>query len=231
MSLGKVIVNSMCGHFWNNYESDVVIGSLIVGTLGVSNNMCGLITSPTNSFEEGESTIVSQNLGNKNMRRSIKAFIVTLIYVSIVSFLGYTLMRFVFINQLIELFSSPDKDAAIYKSMVKEIFVWDSLSIIALGVTAAVLGLLYGYGQTRLSTILNLSRIGSRIVLLLIFHSAMPDLSPTFCAGISMGVSNTIILIISVVFLVIFLLRIKKKGYLGMHMDDPEPEVSELKLN
>lgn len=231
MSLGKVVVNSMCGHFWNDYTSDVVIGSLIVGTLGVSNNMCGLITSPTNSFEEGESTIVSQNLGNKNMKRSIKAFIVTLIYVSIVSFLGYFLMRFVFINQLIELFSSPDKDADIYKAMVKEIFVWDSLSIIALGITAAVLGLLYGYGQTRLSTILNLSRIGSRIVLLLIFHSAMPDLSPTFCAGISMGISNTIILLISVIFLVIFLIRIKKNGYLGMHMNDPEPEISELKFD
>ena len=91
--------------------------------------MCGLITSPTNSFEEGESTIVSQNLGNKNMKRSIKAFIVTLIYVSIVSFLGYFLMRFVFINQLIELFSSPDKDADIYKAMVKEIFVWDLFNV------------------------------------------------------------------------------------------------------
>jgi Na+-driven multidrug efflux pump len=230
MSLGKVIVNSMCGHFWNDYTSDVVIGSLIVGTLGVSNNMCGLITSPTNSFEEGESTIVSQNLGNGNMKRTIKAFIVTLIYVSIVSVLGYVLMRFVFINQLIELFSSPDKDAEIYKNMVKEIFVWDSLSIIALGITAAVLGLLYGYGQTRLSTILNLSRIGSRIIILLIFHSVAPDLSPTLCAGLSMGISNTVILIISITFLVIFLLRIKKKGYMGMHLSDPEPEIAELKF-
>lgn len=230
MSLGKVVVNSMCGHFWNTYESDVVIGSLIVGTLGVSNNMCGLITSPTNSFEEGESTIVSQNLGNKNMRRTIKAFIVTLIYVSIVSLVGYVLMRFVFINQLIELFSSPDKDAEIYKSMVKEIFVWDSLSIPALGITAAVLGLLYGYGQTKLSTILNLSRIGSRIIILLIFHSAAPDMSPTLCAGLSMGISNTIILIISISFLLIFLLKIKKKGYMGMHMSDPEPEISDLKF-
>jgi len=229
MSLGKVIVNSMCGHFWNSYESDVVIGSLIVGTLGVSNNMCGLITSPTNSFEEGESTIVSQNLGNKNMKRSIKAFVVTLIYVSIVSFLGYFLMRFVFINQLIELFSSPDENVEIYKNMVKEIFVWDSLSIPSLGITAAVLGLLYGYGQTRLSTILNLSRIGSRIIILLIFHSVAPDMSPTLCAGVSMGISNIIILLISTIFLIIFMIRIKKNGFNGMHLTDPEPEVSELK--
>ncbi len=230
MSLGKVIVNSMCGHFWNDYTSDVVIGSLIVGTLGVSNNICGLITSPTNSFEEGESTIVSQNLGNGNMKRAIKAFIITLIYVSIVSFLGYILMRFIFINQLIELFSSPDEDAEIYKSMVKQIFVWDSLSIPSLGIAAAVLGLLYGYGQTKLSTILNLSRIGSRIIILLICHYSAPDMSPTLCAGLSMGISNTVILLISVLFLVGFLLKIKKNGYMGMHFSDPEPDVSELKF-
>ena len=53
-------------------------------------------------------------------------------------------------------------------------------------------------------------------------------MSPTLCAGLSMGISNTIILIISVLFLVFFLLNIKRKGYLGMHMNDPEPEVSEL---
>ena len=229
MSLGKVVVNSMCGHFWNKYTSDMVIGSLIVGTLGVSNNMCGLITSPTNSFEEGESTIVSQNLGNKNMKRALKTFFITLLYVTIVSIVGYVLMRFIFINQLIELFSSSDANSDIYKNMVKEIFVWDSLSIPALGVAAAVLGLLYGYGQTKLSTILNLSRIGSRIVFLLIVHSIAPDMRPTLCAGLSMGISNTIILIVSIVFLVIFLLRVKKKGYNGMYFTDPEPEVSDLK--
>ncbi len=223
MSLGKVVVNAMCGAYWN-----VATDGLIVGTLGVSNNMCGLITSPTNSFEEGESTIVSQNLGNGNMKRAIKAFVVTIISVSAVSLIGYILMRFIFINQFVELFTSSDAKSDAYKEMVKEIFVYDSLSIPALGVTAGVLGLLYGFGQTKLSTILNLSRIGSRIIFLLIVHSINPDMSPTLCAGLSMGISNTIILIISVLFLVFFLLKIKRKGYLGMHMNDPEPEVSEL---
>ncbi len=223
MSLGKVVVNAMCGYYWN-----VVTDGLIVGTLGVSNNMCGLITSPTNSFEEGESTIVSQNLGNGNMKRAIKAFVVTIISVTGVSLIGYILMRFVFINQFVELFTSSDAKSEYYKEMVKEIFVYDSLSIIALGVTAGVLGLLYGFGQTKLSTILNLSRIGSRILFLFVVHSINPDMSPTLCAGLSMGISNTIILIVSLAFLAFFLLKVKKNGYLGMHMSDPEPEVSKL---
>ncbi|MCR5113249.1 MAG: hypothetical protein K6A63_04865 [Acholeplasmatales bacterium] len=226
MSLGKVIVNAMCGYYWN-----AVTDSLIVGTLGVSNNMCGLITSPTNSFEEGESTIVSQNLGNRNMKRAIKAFVYTIISVTIVSVIGYTLMRFVFINQLVELFTSADAKSEAYKQMVKDIFVWDSLSIPALGVTAGVLGLLYGFGQTKLSTVLNLSRIGSRIIILLIFHAVNPNMSATLCAGLSMGISNTIILLLSTTFLVIFLLRIKKNGYKGMYMSDPEPEMSVLKID
>lgn len=224
MSLGKVVVNGICGEYWN-----IVTDELIVGTLGVSNNMCGMITSPTNSFEEGESTIVSQNLGNKNIRRAIKSFVYTLISVTVVSMVGYILMRFVFIDQLVKLFSSSDAKSDAYIQMVKEIFVWDSLSIPALGVTAAVLGLLYGFGQTGLSTILNLSRIGSRIIFLITIHAINPELSPTFCAGLSMGISNTIILLVSILFLVIFLIRIKRKGFKGMQLSDPEPDVSELK--
>lgn len=226
MSLGKVTVNSICGDYWNG-----VTDGLIVGTLGVSNNICGMITSPTNTFEEGESTVVSQNLGNKNMRRAIRAFVYSLIGVTVVSMIGYILMRFVFIDQIVSLFTSSDDKSAEYVQMVKEIFVWDSLSIPALGVTAAVLGLLYGFGQTGLSTILNLSRIGSRIIFLVTIHSINPSLSPTLCAGLSMGISNTIILLVSILFLVIFLVRIKKKGYQGMHLTDPEPEVSELNFD
>ncbi len=223
MSLGNVIVNAICGGYWN-----AVTDGLIVGTLGVSNNICGMITSPTNSFEEGGSTIVSQNLGNRNMRRAIKSFVYSLVAVSVVSTIGYVLMRFVFIDQLVNLFASADDKSEIYIQYVKEIFVWDSLSIPALGVTAAVLGLLYGYGQTGLSTILNLSRIGSRIIFLVTIHSIAPDLSPTLCAGLSMGISNTVILLLSITFLIIFLVKIKKHGYKGMYLSDPEPEISEL---
>ena len=225
MSMGKVAVNGICGKYWNE-----VTDGLIVGTLGVSNNMSGLITSPTNSFEEGESSIVSQNLGNKNLKRAVRAFIKTLILATIISLLGYVLMRFVFINQLVELFTSADEKSELYKQMVKEIFVWDSLSIPALGINSAVLGLLYGFGKTGLSTVLNLSRIGSRIIFLISIHAINPSLNPTLCAGLSMGISNCVILFLSIVFLVIFLVGLKKKGYQGMYLSDPEPDVSELKF-
>ena len=233
MSLGKVVVNAMCGYYWN-----AVTDGLIVGSLGISNNLSGLITSPTNTFEEGESTIVSQNLGNKNMKRTLKAFFRTLIIVSIISITGWILLRFILCDYIVELFTIAKKNKAtdptdlekleLTKEMVKKIFVFDSLSIPSLGIAAAVLGLLYGYGQTILSTIFNFTRIGSRIVILFILHYTSLNDNPTLCAGLSMGISNIIILLTAVIFLIIFLLKIKKKGYKGMHFSDPEPEVSEL---
>lgn len=249
MSMGKVVVNGICGAYWNEGNVDPLMDGLIVGTLGVSNNMCGLITSPTNTFEEGESSIVSQNIGNKNLKRAVKTFSKTLLLSTIVSLIGYVLMRFVFVDMLTELFTltrqikinraglSPDEIAAelhqleVYKKMIREIFVWDSLSIPALGVNAAVLGLLYGFGKTSLSMILNLSRIGSRILILVLLHTINPSLAPTLCAGLSMGISNIIILILSFVFLFIFLIQLRKKGFKGMRLSDPEPEVSELVLD
>lgn len=226
MSMGKVAVNGICGYYWN-----ATTDGLIVGTLGVSNNMSGLITSPTNSFEEGESSIVSQNIGNRNIKRAVKTFYKTLLLSAIVSIVGYVLMRFILIDQLVELFTSADAKSDAYKQMVREIFVWDSLSIPTLGINAAVLGLLYGFGKTGLSTVLNLSRIGSRVIILVVLHTANPDLSPTLCAGLSMGISNTVIMLLSIVFLLIFLIQLKKRGFNGMHLSDPEPEVSSLMMD
>ncbi len=233
MNLGKVIVNAMCGFYWNDFKSDTVIGSLIVGTLGVSNNISGLITSPTNSFEEGESSIVSQNVGNRNLKRTLQIFKKTFLLATIVSVTGWVLMRFVFINPLTELFTLTNKtaDMEVFRNMIREIFVFDSLSIPALGIAAAVLGLLYGLGQTKLATLFNLSRIGSRIILLFVLHLTPLKDNPTLCAGLSMGISNIIILLMSLTVLLVYLAHIKKYGFQGMYFTDPEPEVSELKFD
>lgn len=90
MSLGKTTVNALCGSYYGEATN-----GLIVGALGVSNNLSGLVTNTTNVFEEGESTIVSQNIGNKNLDRTISAFIRTLAIVAIISLIGYICVRFI----------------------------------------------------------------------------------------------------------------------------------------
>lgn len=208
MNVGKYIVNLM-----SNIMYSSVTDGLIVGALSVSNNMCGLITSPTNAFEEGESTIVSQNIGNKNVDRTISTFIRTSIIVMTISIIGYILVRFVFLDNLVNLFVSTkitdpnelEKSQKLVK-YIKEVFVYDSLSIPTLGVTACVLGLLYGYGKTFLASILNFSRIGTRILSLLILYNTGIGYEAT---GIAMGISNSIIMILSIVCLIIFFSKFK----------------------
>jgi Na+-driven multidrug efflux pump len=86
ISLGKVAVNSICSTF---IEGD----SLLVGALGISNNLSGLVTNPTVALEDSESGIVSQNLGNKNMKRTFKVMLISLCYVTIWSTIGFLLVR------------------------------------------------------------------------------------------------------------------------------------------
>lgn len=214
MSLGKAVVNALCGLYY-----EAATEGLITGALGISNNLSGLVTNTTNVFEDGESTIVSQNIGNKNLKRTIKVFIRTLIVVAGISLIGFILVRFIFLDSLTSLFNSTGSDKM--SEYVKEIFVYDCISIPSLGLTCALLGLLYGYGKTFLSSILNFSRIGIRILSLVICHEAGLGYQ---AAGISMGISNVLIGVLALIFLTIFLISLYKKGYKGMKVSDEEPE-------
>lgn len=210
-SFGKVSVNAMCKDY----------GPLVVGALGVSNNLCGVATSPINSFEETTSTIVSQNLGNKNMKRAFGAFFRSFFISVALGVVGYILIRYVFQDQLIELYNQ-NKDAADtveFLKLIKEINKYDSLSIIALAINAAVLGVLYGFGQTKMTMVLNISRVFLfRIPILWYLKTFHQELGP-MAAGISMGISNICVALASISFLIFFVLKIKKYGYKGMYFE------------
>lgn len=211
--LGKFVMN--CGKFVVNLLSNIFYGEathgLIVGALAVSNNLSGLITSPANAFEEGEASIVSQNIGAKNYRRTVEVFTRTAIIVLTFSMIGFILVRFVFLDDLANLFASTRSDSAtealegqMLVQYIKEIYVYDCLSIPTLGVTSCVLGILYGYGKTFLSTVLNLSRIATRIITLTaLFYMGMNYTA----VGVAMGVSNIIIMTLSIIFFIIFMLK------------------------
>lgn len=220
ISLGKVGVNAMCK----------VYGSLTVGALGVSNNISGLITNPGNAFEDSESSIVSQNLGNGNMKRCLKTFFISCAMLFTWSLIGFLVVRVFFLDQIVGLFANTNPDYADqiieYQEMIKGIFYYDCLSIPALAIVAVVLGFLYGYGQTFLATINNLLRIATRIGTLW-FLQTFTDLGSE-SAGISMGISNISIAILSIIIFTIFMIKTKMKGYKGMRFSDPEPEMHEI---
>ena len=226
MNLGKTVVNALCGSFYGTATD-----GLITGALGVSNNLSGLVTSPVSVYEEGQSSIISQNIGNKNLKRTIKTFKTTCFIVLFFVVVGFILVRFVFLDQLTQLFSITKNKGTSDLSMtdlIKQIFVYDCLSIPALGISACTLGILYGYGKTFLSGILNGSRILIRILSLIILHAAGMNYQ---AAGVSMGISNLLIGLLSVLAFIIFYVDLKKKGYQGLKLSDPEPEKIEFCLD
>ncbi len=234
-SFGKVAVNSIFGEQYKNIllsqidtsnpvlvqEAEASAG-LVVGALAVSNNLNGIATSPINSFEEGESTIVSQNLGNRNLKRAVEAFFKTFIISTILGIVGWILIRFVFQSALIGLFKGDyanAKQAEEFMMYVKQIHRLDSLSIPSLAINSAALGVLYGFGKTKLTAFINIARAFIfRIPVLLICLFCFPELGVE-CAGVSMGISNICIALMSLICLVVFLIQIKKKGYDGMYLD------------
>ena len=127
------------------------------------------------------------------------------------SMIGFILVRFVFLDDLANLFAGVRLDdpkevekAALLVRYIKEVFVYDCLSIPTLAVTSSVLGILYGYGKTHLSTILNFSRIATRIITLTaLYYSGMNYTA----VGIAMGISNIIIMTLSVLFCIIFMVK------------------------
>lgn len=234
-SFGKVAVNSIFGsQYLEILKSQIDItdpialtaaeesAGLVVGALAVSNNLNGIATSPLNSFEEAESTIISQNLGNKNLKRGIECFVKGFIMSTILGIIGWVLIRFVFQGILIDQFSQNKNPAQVeeFKNYVRMIHNYDSWSIPALAINGAVMGVLYGFGKTKLAMFINIARaFVFRIPVLLILLFCFPQLGVE-CAGLSMGISNICIALMSIICLIIFLVSIKKKGYKGLYLTD-----------
>lgn len=202
-SFGKVSVNSMCKAY----------GPLVVGALGVSNNMNALATTPINSFEEGTSTIISQNLGAGNQKRALKTFNYSFFMASGLGIIGYILIRFLLQDNIIGLYNQNElaEGAAEFLALIKSIHRYDSLSILALAVNAAVLGVLYGYGKTKMTMVLNISRVFLfRIPILWYLQTFHKEIGAE-AAGISMGISNICIALASLTCLAIFLYKLKSE--------------------
>ncbi len=144
-AFGKTIVNSMC----------TVYGDLMVGAMGVSNNLGGITTNPQNGYQEGAASIISQNLGAGKHKRVLKAFYAALVINVIVGAVisGIEIWQIDFFAGLF------DSGSAKFHEMIKLVYRYEAFGAVPLGINAAVLALLYGLGKTKLTLILNFSRV------------------------------------------------------------------------
>ena len=174
-AVGKGIVHSM----------STVYGSWTVGALGISNNIGGITTNPQNGFQEGGSSIISQNLGAGRPKRALLAFRWVL-YIDMLIGLVIMTASLLCLNQLAGLFAG---DNAEFAEMIKQIYRFEAVGAIPLGVNAAVMALLYGFGKTRVTLVMNFCRVFLFRVPVLWALQQFTDLG-NVSAGIVMAVSN-----------------------------------------
>jgi len=196
-SFGKVIINSMSATY----------GVITVGALSVTNNISGMTTAPQNGFQEGGAAIISQNLGANKYDRAVSAFKVILIYNLIIGIIGF-FISMVYVHQIAALFAPTD---SLLQSMIVHIYRYEAFGAIALGIGVSVTALLYGYGMTRLTFVMNFCRLFVFRIPVLFVLQQYTTIGYQ-AVGIVMMVSNISVAVMSIVIGIYVIKRINREG-------------------
>ncbi len=183
-SLGKVLVNSM----------STVYGALTVGALGISNNIGGISTTPHNGFQDGCSAIISQNLGAGKPVRALEIFFWTAAIDVAISAVTMVL-NLVFLRQITWLFAQNDPA---FQDLIMSIYWFEAWGAVPLGINSAVVGMLYGFGKTNYTLLINFCRVFAFRVPVLWALQQFTSLG-SISVGIVMAVSNIGVGILSAV--------------------------------
>ncbi|MDO5416959.1 MAG: MATE family efflux transporter [Lachnospiraceae bacterium] len=195
-SMGKVVINSM----------STVYGTLTVGALGISNNIGGITTMPQNGFQEGCSAVISQNLGGGKPERAVSAFKWTLFINTVIGFVLMSL-SVIFLGPLSRFFAGDD---VVFAGMIAEIYRYEALAAIPLGVNAAVMGFLYGFGKTKITLVMNFCRVFVFRIPVLWALQQFTDIGNA-SAGIVMAVSNIASGVLAVIVVIIELRKVCRR--------------------
>jgi len=195
-AFGKTIVNSMC----------TVYGALMVGAMGVSNNLGAITTNPQNGYQQGSSAIISQNYGAGKYRRMLDAFyataVINMLLGALISGLELWQLRF-----LSGLFDSGSED---FRGMIALVYRYEALGAVPLGFNAAVMALLYGLGQTKLTLVLNFARVFVFRIPVFWFLQHCTDIGQA-SVGIVMMVSNISVTLAAGVTALVVIRRFKRE--------------------
>jgi len=174
-AFGKTIVNSMC----------TIYGPLMVGAMGVSNNLGGITTNPQNGYQQGSSAIISQNFGAGRFKRVLEAFYAT----AVINMLLGALISGLELWQLRLLSGFFDGGSEEFRSTIAAVYRFEALGAVPLGLNAAVMALLYGLGKTKLTLVLNVARVFVFRIPVFWFLQRFTQLGEK-SVGIVMAVSN-----------------------------------------
>lgn len=200
--LGKVVVNGMC----------TIYGDLMVGALGISNNISTMTMAPINGFQEAGIAIISQNRGAGNEHRAIKAFKTLLVMNLCAASIGFALTK-IFLPQISGIFDGGD---ATFNQLICLTYMYEAYGLVPLGINSAVMALLYGYGYTKLTLMINFSRVFILRVPVLWVLQQFTDLGEV-SIGVIMMFSNVATGLIAIIVAVVVLRQIKAKELVDIH--------------
>lgn len=200
-SFGKTVVNSMS----KNY------GSTTVGALGISNNINGIVTGVHNGFQDGGSSIISQNLGAGNTKRALGTFWRLMVINAAIGAVGWVLLN-VFLDPITWIFAnSTEGFNEEFQQLIMHVFRYEALGgCIPLGINGACMALLFGFGKTRLTLVCNFSRVFIFRIPVLWALQNLTDIGSE-SVGIVMAVSNILTALLSFGIAMLVIRKVKKE--------------------
>ncbi len=203
-SLGRVYVNSMCTNPDLAYHPDTV------GATAVSNQISGITLTPQNGFQEGGSSIISQNLGADKPKRVVSAF-KCMLMADILEGILVVMLSLVLLGPISLLAAANNVEFA---GMIAHIYRYEAIAIVPLGVYSAVLGLLYGLGKTKLTLCMNFCRVFVFRAPVLWFLQNFTESGRTDgpnTVGFCLAVSNTMCGVLATVIAIVVMRKFCKK--------------------
>lgn len=198
-SYGKAMVNRMSAGY----------GETTVGAAGISNNMSGLLTGLQLGFQDGSASLVSQNLGGAKYSRVIELYLKMTITELIIGVTG-VLIYFAAMYPISYLFAvAKGGYSAQFQTLIITIFRYELLGCICLSFAYSSSAFLLGFGQTRLTLLINFCRIFVFRVPVIYYFTHFTQTGPE-AVGYTMMISNTLTGLFALAISLLFLFKVKK---------------------
>jgi putative MATE family efflux protein len=203
-SMGKVLVNSMAALY----------GPLAVAAFGIAMKLGGGPGSISIIFEESETSIVSQNLGNKNLGRAMKTYVVSHFYALLIGGLALVLVNH-YLDLFLPLFTKSTDP--LFRQMIIDIYFWEKFSTLTSASIAVITGLFIGFKFTKISLFINIVRL---FVFRLPVLWVLQKVGVGYVAlGYVMFISNFLTMVVAFILLLFFYHKIKNYGYMDMQLE------------
>ncbi|MDR2822389.1 MAG: hypothetical protein LBV58_02420 [Acholeplasmatales bacterium] len=210
-SIGKVLINIIA----TSYGDDVLTAfGLAVRVPSIASSMAG-------TFEDTEVAVVSQNLGNRNLKRTFQSFFVSVFY-SVLIAIPLIILITIFFEPILSLTNSNTEENILF--MARKLFYWERWSALTSALIGVTTNLFVGYKKTSVSFILNIVRIFVlRIPVLYLLQFLGIDY---MALGVTMFISNLVTLLVGVTLFLIFYFKVRNYGYQDILYSGAQLQVS-----